>query len=223
MADKMMQQFSLNLFDTNQTENQKDPEIVTLSSSKSMPDGEVLIYQNFFEETESDRIFKELLSSINWRQDRIKIFGKKVDLPRLTAWYGDRGKSYKYSGIEMNPDVWIPTLLSIKKRVEKVAELNFNSVLIDLYRHGKDSVSWHSDDEPELGNNPTIASVSFGATRRFQLRHRSNKDLETIEILLTHGSLLIMRGSTQHFWKHQVPKTSKVLAERINLTFRVIK
>jgi alkylated DNA repair dioxygenase AlkB len=219
----MVQQFSLDLFDTNKTDNQKHPEIVTLPSGEPLPDGEVLIYRNFFEELESDRLFKELLSSINWRQDKIKIFGKEVDLPRLTAWYGDEGKSYQYSGINMNPDPWIPTLLLIKERVEKVLELNFNSVLVNLYRHGKDYVSWHSDDEPELGNNPTIASVSFGATRRFQLRHRSNKDLETVEISLTHGSLLIMRGSTQHFWKHQVPKTSKVLTERMNLTFRTIE
>jgi alkylated DNA repair dioxygenase AlkB len=122
----------------------------------------------------------------------------------------------------MNPESWIPPLLLIKERIEKVIELNFNSVLVNLYRNGKDYVSWHSDDEPELGNNPTIASVSLGETRRFQLRHKSNKNLDTVEIALNHGSLLIMKGSTQHFWKHQVPKTSKLLKARINLTFRVI-
>lgn len=219
----MTEQFSLDLFGTKQIDNQKYPEIVTLPSDENMPDGEVIIYRNFFEELESDRLFQELLNNINWRQDKIIFFGKEVDLPRLTAWYGDENKSYKYSGITMNPDTWTPTLLAIEERVEKIVEIKFNSVLLNLYRNGKDYVSWHSDDEPELGKNPIIASVSFGATRRFQLRHRSNKDLDTVEVALTHGSLLVMKGSTQHFWKHQVPKTSKVLTERINLTFRVIK
>ena len=222
MQDDIVKQFSLDLFETEQIENPRNPKIMTLPSGESMPDGEVIIYQNFFEEPESDRFFKELQNSLNWQQDKIRIFGKEVDLPRLTAWYGDEGKSYKYSGITMNPNPWIPVLLSIKKKIEKVVELDFNSVLANLYRDGKDYVSWHSDDEKELGNNPIIASVSFGATRRFQLRHKSNKDLDTVEISLTHGSLLIMTGSTQHFWKHQVPKTSKILTERINLTFRVI-
>lgn len=218
----MVKQFSLDLFGTEQIDNQKHPEILTLPSGMNSPDGEMVIYQNFFEELESDRFFQELRSSINWRQDQIKIFGREVNQPRLTAWYADEGKSYKYSSITMHPDAWTPILLSIKDRIEQVLELNFNSVLLNLYRHGKDYVSWHSDDEPELGNNPTIVSVSFGATRRFQLRHKSNKDLDTVEVSLTHGSLLIMKGSTQHFWKHQVPKTSKISSERINLTFRVI-
>ncbi len=122
----------------------------------------------------------------------------------------------------MNSNPWIPPLLLIQERIQKIVKLNFNSVLVNLYRDGKDSVSWHSDDEPELGNNPTIASVSFGAARRFLLRHKINKDLATVEISLNHGSLLIMKGSIQHFWKHQVPKTAKVKTERINLTFRVI-
>ncbi len=218
----MAKQFSLDLFGVERTNNQKYPEIITLPSGESMPDGEVIIYRNFFDELESDQLFDELLDSINWRQDKIKMFGKEVKLPRLTAWYGDQGKSYKYSGINMNPDTWTPTLLSIKEKVEKVVELNFNSVLLNLYRNGKDYVSWHSDDEPELDRNPIIASVSFGETRRFQLKHKSNKDLDTVEVALTHGSLLFMKGATQHFWKHQVPKTSKVLTERINLTFRII-
>jgi alkylated DNA repair dioxygenase AlkB len=220
--DDMAKQYSLDLFGVKKINNQKHPEIITLPSGESMPDGEVIIYRNFFEELESDQLFKELLGSINWRQDKIKMFGKEVDLPRLTAWYGDQGKSYKYSGINMNPDIWTPTLLLIKERVEKVIELNFNSVLLNLYRNGKDYVSWHSDDEPELDRNPIIASVSFGETRRFQLRHKLNEDLDTVEVALNHGGLLIMKGSTQHFWKHQVPKTSKLLKERINLTFRVI-
>ena len=223
MQDDMAKQFSLDLFGTKQINNKTYPEIVTLPSGEPIPDGKIIIYQNFFEELESDQFFKELLNSINWQQDKIKMFSKEVNLPRLTAWYGDEGKSYKYSGITMKPDPWTSTLLSIKERVEKVVELNFNSVLANLYRNGKDYVSWHTDDELELGNNPTIASVSFGATRRFQLRHKSNKNLDTIEFSLSNGSLLIMRGTTQHFWKHQVPKTAKLLTERINLTFRAIE
>jgi len=123
----------------------------------------------------------------------------------------------------MNPDAWTRILLLIKERIEEVAQEKFNSVLINLYRNRKDYVSWHSDDEPELGINPIIASVSFGQTRRFQLKHKLNKDLDKVEITLTDGSLLLMKGSTQHFWHHQIPKTSKQLKERINLTFRVIK
>lgn len=218
----MVKQFSLDLFKTEKAENPKYPEIVILPSGEPMPDGEVIIYRNFFAELESDIFFSELSNNINWQQDQIRIFGKEIDLPRLTAWYGDQEKLYKYSGITMNPNPWIPSLLSIKERIEKVAESNFNSVLANLYRNGQDYVSWHSDNEKELGKNPIIASVSFGATRRFLLRHKSNKGLETVDLSLSHGSLLIMKGSTQHYWKHQVPKTAKVKTERINLTFRLI-
>ena len=222
MSDDMLEQLSLNLFNSKQTEDQKYPEIVNLPSCESMPDGQVLIYQNFFKRLESDRFFLELLNNVNWQQDEMRIFGKEVNLPRLTAWYGDTGKSYTYSGIMMNPHPWTPNLLLIKKRIEETVQVNFNSVLANLYRHGQDYVSWHSDDEKELGANPIIASVSFGATRRFLLRHKSNKDLQTVDISLNHGSLLIMKGSTQHYWKHQVTKTTKVKTGRINLTFRVI-
>lgn len=153
----------------------------------------------------------------------MKLFGKEIDLPRLTAWYGDDGKSYTFSGIPMSPNAWTPVLLFIKERIEKVAEVEFNSVLLNLYRNEKDSISWHSDDEPELGKNPIIASVSFGEVRRFHLRHKLNKSLDKIGINLTLGSLLIMKGSTQQFWQHQILKTSKSLNKRINLTFRIIK
>ena len=203
-------------------DNQKYPKILTLPSGKPMPNGEVIIYQNFFTEPESKRFFEELQNKISWRQDKIKMFGKELDLPRLTAWYGDEGKSYKYSGIAMNSTPWIPTLLLIKQRIEEAVEINFNSVLLNFYRHGKDSMSWHSDDEPELGKNPVIASVSFGETRRFLLKHKYDKELEKIEVSLNNGSLLIMQGSTQHFWQHRIPKTSKKINSRINLTFRVI-
>jgi alkylated DNA repair dioxygenase AlkB len=198
------------------------PETLTLPSGEPMPDGEVIIYRHCFKQSESDQLLQNLVNSLNWRQEKIKFFGKEINEPRLTAWYGDEGKFYKYSGIKMNPNPWTPDLITIKEKIETVLKLKFNSVLVNLYRQGKDSMGWHSDDEPELGDNPTIASVSFGATRRFQLRHKYNKTL-SLEVALTHGSLLLMRGKTQHFWKHQIPKTSKVLTPRINLTFRVIK
>lgn len=203
--------------------HEQQVEILTLPSGEPMPDGEVIIYRHFLKQSESDQFFDILFNSLNWRQEKIKFFGKEINIPRLTAWYGDEGKSYQYSGIKMNPNPWTPSLIVIKSEVETVLKLKFNSVLINLYRQGQDSMGWHSDDEPELGQNPTIASVSFGATRRFQLRHKSNKTLNTLEVALTHGSLLLMRGKTQHFWKHQIPKTSKTLTPRINLTFRAIK
>lgn len=216
-------QLSLSLFDDLEVTTQPLSETLAMPNGEPMPNGEVVRYYNFFNKAKSDQLFQELLSGIKWRQDKMKLYGKEIALPRLTAWYGDDGKAYTYSGIPMNPDAWTPTLLSIKRRIEEVAEVNFNSVLVNLYRSGKDSVSWHSDDERELGKNPIIASVSFGETRRFQLRHKLNKSLDKVEITLTHGSLLIMKGSTQHFWQHQIPKTSKLLRERINLTFRIIK
>lgn len=218
----MEKQFSLNLFQAENTINRELYKSIDLTSIENIADGQVIIYQHFFDKIESDRFFAKLLNNINWQQDKIRIFGKEVNLPRLTAWYGDEKKSYTYSGITMNPEPWTPNLFLVKKRIEEKVNTNFNSVLVNLYRNGQDYVSWHSDDEKELGKNPIIASVSFGATRRFLLRHKSNKNLETIDISLSHGSLLIMKGSTQHFWKHQVPKTAKVKTERINLTFRNI-
>lgn len=222
MKDNKIKQFSLNLFEARQIVKKINSQVITLASDEFTSCGEVIIHQNFFNELESDYIFSELLNNINWQQEKIRIFGKEVNLPRLTAWYRDIGKSYTYSGITMNPYPWLPILLLTKKRIEATVEVNFNSVLANLYRNGQDYVLWHSDDEKELGKNPTIASISFGASRRFLLRHKSNKDLKTVNLSLGHGSLLIMKGSTQHHWKHQVPKTAKVKTERINLTFRVI-
>ncbi len=185
-------------------------------------DGEVIFYPNFFSTQESDRLFSDLYSSVKWKQDIIHFFGKKIPLPRLTGWYGDEGKSYIYSGIEQHPEPWTPALTLIKSKAEEISEVTFNSVLLNLYRDGKDSVSWHSDDESELGENPIIASISFGATRRFSLKHKISKDYK-IDLDLPNGSLLLMKGETQHFWQHQIPKTSKSVPPRINLTFRVIK
>jgi len=139
----------------------------------------------------------------------------------LTAWYGDNDKPYSFSGITLNAKSWTTELLEIKNKIETRFNVKFNSVLLNLYRNGQDSISWHSDAEKELGINPVIASLNFGATRKFQLRHIQTK--QKIEIELTHGSLLIMQGELQHFWQHQVPKTNLPVGERINLTYRLIK
>lgn len=183
--------------------------------------GEYIFYPNFFSKAESDSFLKNLRSNIVWKQESMNMYGKKIDFPRLTAWYGNNDKPYSFSGITLQPLPWSSEILSIKSKIEPVAKTAFNSVLLNLYRDGNDSISWHTDAEKELGTNPAIASVNFGATRKFQLRHIKTK--EKLEIELTHGSLLIMQGELQHFWQHQVPKTSKVVGERINLTFRVIK
>jgi alkylated DNA repair dioxygenase AlkB len=187
----------------------------------SMNDAEVIFYPNLFEPQESDCLFQVLRDEIIWRQDKIKLYGKEMDLPRKIAWYGDRNKSYTFSRIRLEPLPWTQTLLAIKERIETIAKVEFNSVLLNFYRDGKDSNAWHTDDEPELGKNPTIASVSFGGTRRFMFRYKQDKNLKT-ELQLTHGSFLLMSGTTQHFWQHQIPKTAKNVAPRINLTFRKI-
>ena len=185
-------------------------------------DGYVSLYENLFDPEESQHLLLELFNHITWQQENIKRFGQSIPLPRLTAWYGDAGKSYTYSGITMNPLIWTRPLLRIKNKIEKITKHRFNSVLLNQYRHGKDSVAWHSDDEPELGKEPIIASVSFGATRQFMLKHKSKAEKEPITLNLTSGSLLLMKGKTQECWLHQVPKTRKEVAPRINLTFRTI-
>jgi alkylated DNA repair dioxygenase AlkB len=183
--------------------------------------GEYIFYPNFFSKAESDTLIKGLRINIVWKQESMNMYGRKIDFPRLTAWYGNNDKPYSFSGITLQPLPWTSEIIEIKSKIEQQAKIEFNSVLLNLYRDGNDSISWHTDAEKELGINPIIASVNFGATRKFQLRHIKTK--EKLEIELTHGSLLIMQGELQHFWQHQVPKTSKQVGERINLTFRVIK
>ena len=150
------------------------------------------------------------------------MFGKWVDQPRLVAWYGDPGARYKYSGLIVEPQSWTNELLTLKAQVEAASECAFNSVLLNWYRDGRDSMGWHSDDERELGLHPTIASVSLGTERRFLLRRKDDHTCKH-EFLLKNGSLIVMRGATQHFWQHQVPKSLRVSQGRINLTFRAIK
>lgn len=164
----------------------------------------------------------QLQHEIPWQQDDITLFGKTHPQPRLTALFGNEGKPYSYSNIVMQPHRWNPLLTFIKEEIEKVSGVTFTTVLLNYYRDGKDSNGWHADNEKELGTNPVIASVSFGAERFFHLQYNLDKNIKQ-KILLEHGSLLLMQGQTQHFWKHQIPKTAKPIGPRINLTFRVIK
>lgn len=166
----------------------------------------------------ADQAFEQLLETIDWRQEHAKLFGRQIPLPRLTAWYGERG--YIYSGIHHEPAPFTPALLALKALAERLANARINSVLINLYRHGRDSMGWHSDNEPSLGDEPEIVSLSLGEARRFQLKHRKTDEL--ISLNLPHGSFLIMRGRCQASWRHQLPKTTKAVGARINLTFRAI-
>ena len=184
---------------------------------------EIYYYSNFFDKVQSNRFLDEFINEIEWRQNSILLFGKKHSLPRLEAWYGDRGVNYSYSGIKHSSTMWSKSLMFIRNRVEKKLNFKFNSVLMNYYRTGLDSNGWHSDDEKELGRNPVIASISFGSLRKFKLRHKTIIGGKTkLDLELEHGSLLIMSGETQHFWKHCIPKTKAMIKPRVNLTFRLV-
>jgi alkylated DNA repair dioxygenase AlkB len=185
-------------------------------------DGELYYDRFFFSNIEANKYFNLLKKEIQWQQDDIKIFGKIYPQPRLTALYANNNKSYSYSNIKMQPITFTPTLFDIKSKIEKRLNSQFTSCLLNLYRNGQDSNGWHADNEKELGLNPVIASLSLGAERVFHMKHRNDKK-EKLKINLTNGSLLVMRGKTQHHWLHQIPKTRKKVEERINLTFRIIK
>lgn len=187
----------------------------------NIPDADIEYYPNFLDSNRADELFERLKIEIPWQQDNITVFGKTHPQPRLTALFGNEGKPYSYSNIVMQPHHWNPLLLLIKNEIEEVSDEKFTTVLLNYYRDGRDSNGWHADNEKELGRNPVIASVSFGAERSFHLQHDTIKE-QKLKINLEHGSLLIMKGTTQHFWKHQIPKTAKVIEQRINLTFRII-
>lgn len=195
----------------------------------SLKNADIIFIEQFFDKTDADALFKKLMDTTAWQQGEITIFGKKVLEPRLTAWHGDAGKTYKYSGKTNTALAWNEPLLQIKHKIEdkippsvfRTKKPFFNAVLLNLYRIGTDSMGFHSDDEPELGKNPVIASVNFGESRRFIFRRKDDKTVKH-ELLLTHGSLLIMAGEMQHYWQHAVPKELKKTKPRINLTFRTI-
>lgn len=188
----------------------------------NLPDAEIIYFPAFLSKEEDDSLFQELLKNTPWQQDEITVYGKKHLQPRLTALYGNEGKPYSYSNITMQPHYWTLTLQKIKSLVESASDTNFTTVLLNYYRDGSDSNGWHADNEKELGANPIIASLSLGAERNFQLKHNFDTSQKK-NLILENGSLLLMKGTTQHFWKHQVPKTTKPIGSRINLTFRVIK
>lgn len=180
--------------------------------------GKLFWHPHFLDQSYADALLEQYLTQLTWRQESIVMFGKSVQQPRLQAWYGD--KSYRYSGLTMPPRPWTESLTQLKALCERQANCAFNSVLANQYRNGEDSMGYHQDNEPELGQNPIIASVSLGATRRFNLKHIHTK--QTLSLDLTHGSLLIMAGELQHYWKHALPKARGCQQTRVNLTFRKI-
>ena len=171
-------------------------------------------------------LFQQLEQQVSWEQSDITLYGKQIKIPRLNAWYGDPGCGYIYSGKYFEPLPWLPALLKIKQAAETLlapylGATRLNSALVNCYRHGQDSVAWHSDDEPELGTNPVVVSLSLGEHRVFQLRHKMDHK-EKYQILLQDGDLLMMYGKTQHYWQHQIPKTRKQVGARINITYRKV-
>jgi alkylated DNA repair dioxygenase AlkB len=181
-------------------------------------DGQAFLIERACTPAEADRLLGDLLRITPWRREVATVMGRRVPIPRLTAWHGEAG--YVYSGIRMEPAPWSEPLLELKAVAERLAGRPFNSVLLNLYRDGRDSVSWHADNERGLGCEPVIASISLGAARRFHLRHRCRN--ERLGIDLPHGSCLLMAGATQHHWLHQLPKTARPVGPRINLTFRLM-
>jgi len=184
-----------------------------------LEDADVFYKTDFYTSEKAWEYFEILLKETDWQEDEITVFGKTYPQPRLTALFGDSDKSYSYSNIKMFPKPFTKLLQTIKEDIEKFSGEKFNTVLLNLYRDGSDSNGWHSDDEKELGKNPAIASVSFGAERVFHLRNKKDKSIKQ-KLILENGSLLVMKGETQHTWQHQIPKTKKLIGARINLTFR---
>ena len=178
-------------------------------TSFQLQDTVLTLHEQFFEKQVADRLYHFLLKTTNWKQRERKMYDRIIPDPRLTAWYGKQG------------DVWNPELLFIKDKVQENCGIVFDSVLLNLYRNGQDSVSWHSDTVPASGKHHAIASVSFGETRPFRIRHKFNKAIAPVEIPLTHGSFLLMGETMQDYWEHHIPKTSRHIAPRINLTFRI--
>lgn len=186
----------------------------------NLPGGQLRYFPHLFPESEADRLMASLQAEIPWEQSDIWIAGQRRKIPRLNAWYGDAGADYSYSGRLFRALSWLPDLKTIKQQVESACGTVFNSALVNLYRDGSDSVDWHSDDEPELGSNPIIASVSLGAVRRFQIKHKSRREVGLRDLDLGHGSLLVMEGEFQHLWRHRLPKMPGVNKARLNITFR---
>ena len=192
------------------------------SEQLDLPDADIYYLARVDLGADPDRILKELIEQIPWRTEVINLWGKEYQQPRLAAWFGDAEASYTYSGLSLEPLPWTALLANLRSRVEALAGAPFNSVLLNYYRDHRDGMGMHSDDEPELGKNPTIASVSLGEQRTFVLKHRFKKELKPVHLPLDHGSLLLMKGATQHHWKHGINKVAHPCRPRVNLTFRRI-
>ena len=185
-----------------------------------LPDADVRLDPHWLPPAAADALFDALLAAIPWEVHRIRLFGREVDSPRLSCWIGDPGAAYTYSGTRFTPHPWPDALRPVRARLRDEFGIDFNSVLANRYRSGRDGMGWHRDSEAELGRDPTIASLSLGATRRFALKHRNESHKLALE--LAAGSLLVMAGQTQRHYLHALPKTARNVGERINLTFRRI-
>jgi alkylated DNA repair dioxygenase AlkB len=188
----------------------------------AMQDADVFYLGHLALGRSDNELLERLIAEVPWRSEEVVMWGRRVPQPRLTAWYGDAGRGYAYSGLCLQPMAWTPVLLDIKARVEEIAGANFNSVLLNYYRDHRDSIGFHSDNEPELGERPIIASVSLGEERIFILKHKRSKQVSPVHLPLASGSLLLMKGDTQRCWKHGIAKESRPCGPRVNLTFRQI-
>lgn len=186
-----------------------------------LQDAEVFYFEKFLGADEANKLYSELLEKLDWQQHQVRIFGKVLPQPRLTALYAETEKPYTYSGLTLHPQKFPHALTYLQKKLERIIKIHFTHCLANLYRTGQDSMGLHSDDEKELGKNPVIASISLGGIRKFRFRHKTEKS-QKLELELGSGSLLLMQGSTQYYWKHEIPKTKKDVSPRINLTFRQI-
>ncbi|MFA5548622.1 MAG: alpha-ketoglutarate-dependent dioxygenase AlkB [Porticoccaceae bacterium] len=185
-------------------------------------DGQLRYWPAFVEAAERAALFARLRAETPWKRSEISIAGRRIPIPRLNAWYGDPGADYSYSGVRLVTTPWTPLLSRVRERVEAATGLVFNSALLNLYRDGADSVDWHADDEPELGEAPQVASLSLGAVRRFELKHRTIPG-QRYRLELPDGSLLLMAGPLQRHWLHRVPKEPRIAEARINITFRSVR
>lgn len=186
-----------------------------------LPQADLYYWSRWVAPELADRWFEQLVAETPWEQPTIRLYGKTFAVPRQVAWYGDPEARYRYSGLVHEPLPWTDLLAEIRDRVQLDTGSALNAVLLNLYRDGQDAMGWHSDDEPELGAEPVVVSLNLGATRRFDLRRKGVNRIEH-SLSLEHGSLLVMSGSTQHHWQHQIARTRKVASPRLNLTFRRI-
>jgi len=187
-----------------------------------MPDADVFYLGCLPLAQPAKQVLQRLIAEILWQSEEVMMWGRRVPQPRLTAWYGDTGASYAYSGLRLDPLPWTPLLIDIKTRVEDAAGSTFNSVLLNYYRDNRDSIGFHSDDEAELGERPVIASLSLGEERIFILKHKRSETAQPVHLRLASGSLLLMKGDTQRCWRHGILKESRPCGPRVNLTFRTI-